>query len=554
MRLSGRIARHAAGFFEMAIRNFCKALAFLVIGVLIFGVVQEILTPEWSNIENIDSRIAGFYALEEDCIDALFLGTSHVHSGISPMKIYEDTGVCTYALGTSMQPIEISCILLEEALKTQTPKVVYLDVSMMTSSAIPNSVYYRMIMDNIPLNDSLIKMGEAYDKHPSGDGFWSVIFPIIKYHSRWSELQEADFELASDASLFFTKGQYISSCVNPGSSVEAVDNDINEKLEIEDGSIIYREGDAVYEESVYTPKYTTEMHADFLEYFPKIKALCDENDVELVLIKIPISNVNHYNGWNRVKSEMAHEFAEENDVTFIDLTYDVELINHETDYRDWGYHLNILGAEKVSAYLGEWMVENIDGLNTDGNADYDASLETYRVVRDIAYFQAETDFTSFLDMLYENMDHWTIYISTYDEYTNSMLPEEYELLSRLGLELIDDGNFHDGYAAVIDNGEVVYEGVSNRGASWSGNINGHDVYVAGSGFSYPSADSEISIDGEDYSLMKRGLNFVIWDNESDMPLLNVCFDTYSDTKTRYKNDDDVERFLDEYTQWVCGDD
>lgn len=132
-----------------------------------------------------------------------------------------------------------------------------------------------------------------------------------------------------------------------------------------------------------------------------------------------------------------------------------------------------------------------------------------------------------------------------------MLPEEYELLSRLGLELIDDGNFHDGYAAVIDNGEVVYEGASNRGASWSGDINGHDVYVAGSGFSYPSADSEISIDGEDYSLMKRGLNFVIWDNESDMPLLNVCFDTYSDTKTRYKNDGDVERFLDEYTQWVC---
>lgn len=148
----------------------------------------------------------------------------------------------------------------------------------------------------------------------------------------------------------------------------------------------------------------------FLNISQKIKALCDENDVELVLIKIPISNVSHYNGWNRVKSEMAHEFAEENDVTFIDLTYDVELINHETDYRDWGYHLNILGAEKVSAYLGEWMVENIDGLNTDGNADYDASLETYRVVRDIAYFQAETDFTSFLDMLYENMDHWTIYI------------------------------------------------------------------------------------------------------------------------------------------------
>lgn len=549
MRQSGRIARHAAGFFEMAIRNFCKALACFVIGIVLFFIIQEIFTPN----DDEDLFISGFYDLEEESIDALFLGTSHVHAGISPMKIYEDTGVCTYVLGTAVQPIEFSYILLKEALKTQMPKVVFLDVSMMTYRK-PDSVYYRKTMDVMPLNAALVEMAEVYADHPYGDGFWSAIFPIIKYHSRWSELTEADFELTIDASLFFTKGQYISSWVNPGSSVEDVDNDINEKLEIQDGSIIYREGDAVYEESVYTPKYTTEMHADFLEYFPKIKALCDENDVELVLIKIPISNVSHYNGWNRVKSEMAHEFAEENDVTFIDLTYDVELINHETDYRDWGYHLNILGAEKVSAYLGEWMVENIDGLNTDGNADYDASLETYRVVRDVAYFQAETDFTSFLDMLYENMEHWTIYISTYDEYTNSMLPEEYALLERLGLELIDDGIFHDGYAAVIDNGEVVYEGVSNRGASWSGNINGHDVYVAGSGFSYPSADSEISIDGEDYSLMKRGLNFVIWDNESDMPLLNVCFDTYSDTKTRYKNDDDVERFLDEYTQWVCGDD
>ena len=67
--------------------------------------------------------------MEANSVDVLFLGTSHVGKGISPMKIYENTGIKSYNLFTSMQGVESSFFLLENALKRQQPKVVFLDVS-----------------------------------------------------------------------------------------------------------------------------------------------------------------------------------------------------------------------------------------------------------------------------------------------------------------------------------------------------------------------------------------------------------------------------------------
>ena len=109
------------------VRRIVKIVAFFVIGIMLFFAVQGIFIPKWYSDGATNRVLSGFFALENDTAEVLFLGTSHMGSGVSPMKIYEDTGIVSYNLATSGQPLECSYFLLKEAFKTQSPKVVFLD-------------------------------------------------------------------------------------------------------------------------------------------------------------------------------------------------------------------------------------------------------------------------------------------------------------------------------------------------------------------------------------------------------------------------------------------
>lgn len=64
-----------------------KIVLFLGIGVVLFQGVQEIVTPKY-----VENNFEQFYALEEDSLDAVFLGTSHMQRAYSPMEVYEKYG------------------------------------------------------------------------------------------------------------------------------------------------------------------------------------------------------------------------------------------------------------------------------------------------------------------------------------------------------------------------------------------------------------------------------------------------------------------------------
>ena len=111
--------------------NFIKSILFLGIGTLLLFFVNSLFTPRWNYpvfSGNSTDSIATFYAQDENVNQVIFLGTSHGETGISPMEIYKYSGISTYNLCTSGQPIEISYYLLKETIRTQNPNVVMLDV------------------------------------------------------------------------------------------------------------------------------------------------------------------------------------------------------------------------------------------------------------------------------------------------------------------------------------------------------------------------------------------------------------------------------------------
>lgn len=73
---------------------------------------------------------SGFYNEKRNTLDVLAFGSSHAYASINPIEIWDKTGIQSYVLATSNQPIWITYYYMKEALKFQKPKVMILDVHM----------------------------------------------------------------------------------------------------------------------------------------------------------------------------------------------------------------------------------------------------------------------------------------------------------------------------------------------------------------------------------------------------------------------------------------
>jgi len=69
-----------------------------------------------------------FHSMPENSLDVIVLGSSHAQFSFCPSFFYEDTGLYSYVLGSGCQPFEVSYEMLKEALKTQSPKAVVMEV------------------------------------------------------------------------------------------------------------------------------------------------------------------------------------------------------------------------------------------------------------------------------------------------------------------------------------------------------------------------------------------------------------------------------------------
>ncbi|MCD8130596.1 MAG: hypothetical protein LUE16_04865 [Lachnospiraceae bacterium] len=70
------------------------------------------------------SSMQQLYNTEEELIDVVFVGSSHVFSGINPAILWEKDGVSAFDLSISGQDKDTAYHNLIELLKTQSPEVV----------------------------------------------------------------------------------------------------------------------------------------------------------------------------------------------------------------------------------------------------------------------------------------------------------------------------------------------------------------------------------------------------------------------------------------------
>jgi hypothetical protein len=108
---------------------------------------------------------------------------------------------------------------------------------------------------------------------------------------------------------------------------------------------------------IQQPLLTPEFGDNAMYYLQKITDLCKENGITLILVRAPLEY-----GWYPEWDQNIQEFADANGITYLNFNdYKEEMgLDLSTDTYDAGIHLNIYGAEKLSAFFGEYLVTNYD--------------------------------------------------------------------------------------------------------------------------------------------------------------------------------------------------
>lgn len=320
--------------------------------IMTFGslyLVSKVFIPKWIDHEgNMMSYIVkGFYKEEKNTIDVLFTGNSDVYRGVSPMALFNEYGITSYNFVSSGQRMWIAYAMLEEALKYQSPKIVFFNVDEVYYTSATNGGTHK-VYDNMRFGEA--KINAIMDSNYERD-FWgklSHFLPIFAYHDRYKELTILDFKYA------------FLDYSNPTKGMDLV---ATQK------SLIYDE--SYMEETEMIRKIPDKN----IEYLDKMLDLCKRSGAELILFSIPSPDSWSYRNHNAVD-----KYAKEHDLKFLDLNLELEEIgiNWDLDTSDGGDHLNVYGAEKVALYLGKYLTENYEFVNRKNDVNFSKWNDDYQ--------------------------------------------------------------------------------------------------------------------------------------------------------------------------------
>lgn len=333
---------------ERRLRRYGVLAGMLAVFLCAMAVIQQLLIPKYMGTV-IEGNFTEEYYRDSTKHELLIIGNCESYENLSPMKLWEEYGITSYIRGNSNQLIPQSYYLLREALRKERPKVVLLNIQAMMVDGQSSEEYNRMVFDGMKWSGD--KLEGILSSRTKEESLAEYLFPILRYHSRWSELSEEDFRYAfQEKPLTSYNGYYLRADIRP-----------------------YTEFPTERRRSDYTfPEQN-------LRYLERIWQLCRENRIALVLMKAP----SLYPVWVPPYEEQIAEFARERNIDYINtLLYTDEIgLDMNVDTYDEGLHLNVYGAEKLSVWLGKDLKERY-GL-TDFREDealaqvYNKRLEEY---------------------------------------------------------------------------------------------------------------------------------------------------------------------------------
>lgn len=296
-----------------------------------------VLLPKVPRSEKVDE----FYNQQKNTIDVFFFGASSVYRGISPLVIWENYGISSYNFGVALQSPVVIYYKFIESLKYQSPKIIVLDgITILNPYDVDLREYFlRTAVDHMRLSSQKFNIANYVKKNSADQTITSYIFPLFRYHTRWTELKSGDFEIFQ-TDVFDKRGGDFRLAKNP---VE-----FSPDFMKPDGKEI-------------------RLDAEGESYYEKIISVCKDKGINVILISLPKTQFTYAN------HKALSEFAYKHDIKYIDYNMPELMgavhLKPERDYFDEG-HLRMSGAIKVSKHFGEYLFLNFDLVDQRTNPKY----------------------------------------------------------------------------------------------------------------------------------------------------------------------------------------
>ena len=205
--------------------------------------------------------------------------------------------------------------------------------------------YNRMTLDGMKW--SMSKVDSIKASMTEEEKFLDYVFPILRYHSRWNQLEDDDFK------YFMTKDKVTFNGYYMRVDVKAAEN-------VPEGKPL---GDYTFGENAY-------------KYLDMMRELCEKEGVELVLVKAPSLYPYWYEQWD----EQIVDYAEKYNLKYYNFLEVIDEIglDFSVDTYDAGLHLNLTGAEKLSRYFGKILAEDCGLESRRGEEDLEKTWDEKR--------------------------------------------------------------------------------------------------------------------------------------------------------------------------------
>lgn len=337
-----------------------KAASFLLILVLLIGSAQKILVKR----STIDKQfIPPFYEERENSLDAVYIGSSNCYAFWNSSFAWREYGICVYPYSSNGQPFYAAEYLIKEARKTQKDAVYIVNINTVFDDTVPFDHFHNLInvmpdsVNKLQMIDHLCDMGDYSLKER-----WEFYLPIIRFHSRWSEVSGDDI----GGTLSTLKGATTTSLY-----LDKVEDVSNNFVSSDKEGIL--------------PQKVIDSTNSLLDY-------CDEEKLKVLFVTVPQSvgdkaRIERYNALNALIRSRGYE------TLCLEDKIEEMGINLKVDYYN-GEHTNIHGSVKFTHYLSEYLVKNYGFKDKRGNKEYDdwnKAAEEYSEIADSRIFPWELD-------------------------------------------------------------------------------------------------------------------------------------------------------------------
>ncbi len=327
----------------MTKKEFGRSIAFVLLVCILLFLLCEVF--ELDDTTYIPTRFKTFYNLNENTLDAVWIGTSGVDRYWLSSKAYDEYGMTVYPLSSDAMPTWLFTYVIDEIYKTQNPELLIVDLRAFcqTNTVSSKDARARRLLDAMDtfsinrLKAAFRTMNSIHELEEDGSAFdLSYLLSYIKYHNMWTE---KDFSIVNNTSS--KQCEYMGFFMRKSLSMKTKDQ--SAKVYKTDS---YKDLDPYAEESLY----------ELLDYI-------EEKNINVLFVNTP----NHMTGTENARANTICRILDEHDAKYInycltdengDFLYTPE-IDHVADFYNRN-HVNYYGAEKFTDTFAKYLDENYD--------------------------------------------------------------------------------------------------------------------------------------------------------------------------------------------------